>query len=419
MSTIIENKITSANFRLLFMCLAVIGIGNSMLFAILPPIARELHLPDWTVSAIFSLSALLWVITSPIWGRVSDKKGRKPIIVIGLFAYSTSTILFTIICGLSLYYKWHWLFVVFALALSRSIFGAIGSATNPAAQAYIADSTPIETRTREIAAITSAYSFGNAAGPALAAALIVGFGLLSPLIIVSFASILGAFALYYNLPATPILISKEKPKDINIWKLAREKLVRPWLIFGVTLSAVTAVLFQQISFYYMDTLGVSAKTGASLVAISLASGALAQIVAQIGLIPRLKMTPRGLIVAGTLLCAIGTALTVFGKSHAILNFAQIFVGLGFGLARPGFTGGASLAVGKEEQGTIAGLVVASNGAGFVIAPIFGAGLYALVSPQAPFIFCTIILLCLAFYGKLHPYLGVKELEEAPIDNGNP
>lgn len=419
MPQIIEKGISSASFRLLFSCLAVIGVGNSMLFAILPPIARQLGLPDWTVSAIFSLSALLWVITSPIWGRVSDKAGRKPIIVIGLSAYSISTILFTLTCAFALMFRWDWGLAVLALALSRAIFGSMGSATNPAAQAYIADATPIESRTKEIAAITSAYSFGNAAGPALAAALIVGFGLLSPLIVVSFVSIIGAIALHLYLPKTTIMADTEKPKEINIWKLARAPHVRPWLIFGVTLSAVTAVLFQQISFYYIDTLGVSAKEGASLVAISLASGALAQIVAQIGLIPRLKMTPRGLLVFGSIVCALGTALTVFGGNHGTLNVAQIFLGLGFGLARPGFTGGASMAVGKEEQGTIAGLVVASNGAGFIIAPIFGAGLYALISPQAPFILCTIVLLALAIYGRLHPKLGATELEEAPLDNSNP
>lgn len=414
-----ESGISSSSFRLLFLCLAVIGVGNSMLFAILPPIARQLELPDWTVSAIFSLSALLWVITSPIWGRVSDKTGRKPIILIGLSAYSLSTILFTLTCAFALMFDWHWGSAVIALALSRAIFGSVGSATNPAAQAYVADATPIEARTKEIAAITSAYSFGNAAGPAMAAALIVGFGLLSPLIVVSLVSIVGAISLHLFLPKTEIMEDVQKPNDINIWKLARAPHVQPWLVFGVTLSAVTAVLFQQISFYYIDTLGVSAKEGASLVAIALASGALAQIVAQIGLIPRLKMTPRGLLVLGSIICALGTALTVLGGSHGVLNVAQIFLGLGFGLARPGFTGGASMAVSKEEQGTIAGLVVASNGAGFIIAPIFGAGLYAFVSPQAPFILCTLVLLALALFGRLHPQLGISELEEAPLDNGNP
>jgi MFS family permease len=59
-------------YRLLFACLAIVGIGNSMLFAVLPPIARETGMPDWSVSAIFTLSALLWVLTSPVWGRMSD-----------------------------------------------------------------------------------------------------------------------------------------------------------------------------------------------------------------------------------------------------------------------------------------------------------------------------------------------------------
>ncbi|KAF0113033.1 MAG: major facilitator transporter, partial [Hyphomonadaceae bacterium] len=153
-----SKTIDSKAFWLLFACLTLIGMGNTMLFAVLPPIARTIGMPDWTVSAIFSLSALLWVITSPIWGRISDKTGRKPIIVTGLSAYAASTIMFTLVAFFGLYFDWEWLWVVLALALARCIFGAVGSATSPAVQAYVADATSPENRTKEIAALTSAFS---------------------------------------------------------------------------------------------------------------------------------------------------------------------------------------------------------------------------------------------------------------------
>jgi MFS family permease len=121
------------------------------------------------------------------------------------------------------------------------------------------------------------------------------------------------------------------------------------------------------------------------------------------------------LVVGTFITALGTGLTVVGDSFETLASAQLLIGLGFGLARPGFTGGASLAVGPDEQGSVAGLVVAANGAGFVVAPIFGAGLYALVGHQAPFILCTVILLGLTLFCATNSAMTGSPLDESPPD----
>jgi MFS family permease len=403
-------------FRLLFACLAIVGIGNSMLFAVLPPIGREIAMPDWCVSAIFTVSAILWVLTSPVWGRASDTRGRKPMIVLGLSAYALSTVSFTLVAafGLAGHVMWPVLFV--GLTIARSIFGGFGSATSPAAQAYVADTTPPAIRTREIAAITSAFAFGSAGGPALAAALISNFGLLAPLYAVAVLATLGAGAAYFYLPTIPITPqAKKSAAPSSVWRLAIDKRVRTWLIVGVILSACTAVMYQQLSFYFMDRLGVTPRDGAALVGVALALGALAQIVAQLGLLPRLSLSPRGLIVAGTIIVAMGTGLTAIGDNFGVLAAAQGLVGLGFGLARPGFTGGASLSVGADDQGSVAGLVVAANGAGFVVAPIFGAGVYALISHQAPFILCTVVLIGLALFCMQSKAIVGKPLDESPPD----
>jgi MFS family permease len=410
------HEVAKPTFRLLFACLAIVGIGNSMLFAVLPPIARETGMPDWCVSAIFTFSAILWVITSPIWGRESDTRGRKPLIVLGLIAYAVSTASFTLVAAFGLAGKMGWVPFFLSLAACRLIFGAFGSATSPAAQAYVADTAPIAIRTREIAAITSAFAFGSAGGPALAAALISNFGLLAPLYSVATLAMLGGLAAYFFLPTVPITpTAKKSAAPSSVWRLAVDGRVRTWLVIGVILSACTAVMFQQLSFYFMDRLNVPPREGAALVAVSLALGALAQIVAQLGLLPRLSLSPRGLVVTGTIITAMGTALTVTGNNFGILAAAQGLVGLGFGLARPGFTGGASLSVGPDDQGSVAGLVVAANGAGFVVAPIFGAGLYALVGHQAPFILCTIVLIVLAIYCIFSKSIVGQPMEESPAD----
>src|SRR5436190_10264158 len=76
--------------RILFLCLVCIGIGQSMLFSILPPAARSIGITPFQVSTIFATSASLWVFISPMWGRRSDLSGRRTIILIGLLGYALS-----------------------------------------------------------------------------------------------------------------------------------------------------------------------------------------------------------------------------------------------------------------------------------------------------------------------------------------
>ena len=116
-------------FHLLFICLLVIGAGNSMLLAVAPPLVRQLRLPDSSIGWIFSLSALFWVIASPFWGRLSDRVGRRPIAALGLAAYAVSMGAFgaVVLLGLNGVLSGAWLFV--SLMLSRAIFGAFGSAS--------------------------------------------------------------------------------------------------------------------------------------------------------------------------------------------------------------------------------------------------------------------------------------------------
>ena len=112
-------------FFLLFLALAVVGIGNTMLFsAVLPPLTRQLGLDDWTVGAVASLSALLWVIMSPYWGGKSNEWGRKPVIAFGLAGYAVSMLLIGIFASLAVaQIITAPIVIIFSLVLSRSLFG--------------------------------------------------------------------------------------------------------------------------------------------------------------------------------------------------------------------------------------------------------------------------------------------------------
>jgi len=380
-------------FRLLFLCLLVIGAGNSMLLAVAPPLVRALNLADSTVGWIFALSALLWVFASPYWGRLSDRVGRKPIAALGLAAYAISMGSFgvAVMLGLHGVLSGVWLFI--ALMLTRAIFGAFGSASSPAAQAYIADRTSVSERTEHLAGLTSAFALGQAFGPALCAALAVWLGLVFPIGLIAALAAAAAYAIWRFLPEnTPPKTERAKNDWRESFALMRDRRISGHLIYGFALSMIAGITVQVFGLFTMDRLGVSGSEGAELTAAGFMVGALALLATQLAVLPRLKLGPRMLMSWGAGFLMLGVLIQIFSPSLGALLVAQAVQGLGAGLARPGFTGGASIAVQPHEQGAAAGLVVSVNGAGFVFSPLFGGVAYEMLGMNAPLWITMVILM---------------------------
>ena len=72
--------------------LFTVGLGQSFVFVLVPPLARDLGLSEIQTSSIFAISAVAWALTSAFWGRTSDKYGRRNIAILGLLGYSISLI---------------------------------------------------------------------------------------------------------------------------------------------------------------------------------------------------------------------------------------------------------------------------------------------------------------------------------------
>lgn len=391
-------------FRLLFFALLAVGAGNTMLVsAILPPLSRDLGLPDWMAGAIFSLSAAVWTVTSSFWGRKSNEWGRRPVAAMGMLGFSVSMLLFGTFAALAMAgYLKSAIFIFVCLLASRTLFGLFGSGTNPAAQAYIADRTSRENRTAEIASLTSGFSFGAVAGPAFAAAAGAVFGLLTPVFLISGIAAVLSFLIFTRLPE-----NSQPKKEVGLKKggkregdgLWRDPRVLPFLVFAVCLSLVTGVLTQTFAFAIMDKIGVDGAAAMQFTGPAYTVGAAGTLISQLVIIPRLKMTNRSLMVTGALCLSLGAFLIVPTKEFSVLVLAQFFVGLGQGLARPGFSSGASLAVGSSLQGNVAGLVISANGMGFIVSPFFGPWMYENVHHYAPFIGAGVMLLVMAAFAR--------------------
>ena len=392
---------------LLFVCLMTLGMGHSLFFAIFPPLARDLGLSEVQASAIFTLSAVLWVLMSPFWGRRSDVWGRKPVILLGLVGFSISTggLAVLLVIGQQ---GWLPLMTLYALMiLIRSIFGFFGSGSPSAAQAYIADRTTREERTSGVAAIGAAFGMGTIIGPGFAAVL-AALHLLAPFFAVAVFALCGALAIALFLPERqkPAATSKHTP-PLKI----TDKRIRLFLFLGVTVSTIGAAVMQVAAFFVMDTMHLTGQETAQVVGVGMMGMAMATLFAQLVIIPRTSASVRALLVMGILITMLGISFLLFPVINtALFTVSMILQGLGSGLMRPAVAAGGSLAVEPEEQGAVAGFNSSTAAVGFVFVPVVLMPLY-LYSPTAPF-WVAFILSALMLLTTRSKQLDVME---APID----
>jgi MFS family permease len=402
-------------FILLFFALMAIGAGNTMLLAaVLPQLTREMAMPDWMAGAVFSLSALLWSLTSPFWGKRSNIWGRRRVAAIGLAGYGLSMFLIWLTGQAALAGLFTGVVGVFiCLALARSLFGLIGSAANPAAQAYVADRTSKAERQSEIAFLSSGFSVGSVVGPAIAAALAAWVGILFPALFTSIIAFVMAALIWWRLPESraPVTDAVKLDAEISARGLWHSERVLPFLVFAVGLSLVTGVLTQVFVFAVMDKLGVSGQESAQYTGPAFTVGAIAVLLAQLVLIPRMHLKNKTLMWVGCLPLLIGALMIVFAEAYGTLILAQFLIGLGQGLVRPGFSSGASLAVSPQLQGNVAGLVISANGMGYIVTPFFGLFFYEYINPDLPFWLCAAMLAVMAIYARFGLKDGLGEVNE--------
>ena len=392
---------------LLFLCLIANGVGQTLMFAILPPLARDLGLSEFQVGSIFAVSATIWVFSSAFWGARSDVWGRRPVILIGLAAFGISTLAFASVLLFGLWGLIAPMTTYVLLVATRSIFGIFGSGAYPASQAYIADRTTAQERTEGMATLNAAFGLGAAIGPGIGAALII-MGVIAPLFFVAFLALLSAAAIWLLLPERTRPHMREQVKPLS-WFDPR---VFPFIVFAVVQGTAGSIPIQTVAFFIRDTLHTATADTQQLTGVALMCSAIAALFAQFVLVQRFRLTTRFLIYAGIAIAIVSNLLIMFAPNYGLIVFALVMSGLGFGMLRPGFSAAASLAVSQDEQGAIAGLTGGASAAGFIFAPLIGNLLYSWSKPL-PYALGAILLAGLLLF-----VLNNKRLKIAVIQVHN-
>jgi MFS family permease len=437
-----RKPISRERMALLFMVMLVTAAGNTAMQSVMPSIGTELGVADVWISLAYTWSALLWVVCAPLWARRSDRRGRKAMMALGLIGFIASFAL----CGLILWFGLAgaipalWTLLLFAAA--RSLYGGFGSAAPPAVQAYVASRTPRAERTQAMALIASSFGLGTVIGPALAPLLVFpATGLPGPFFAFTLFALIVLIALRIMLPnddpmfptrsevvgapyganSNPRVSDDDEATDTapdgiegaEIPNLSwRDERLRPWLVAGLVGGHAQAAFLGIVGFFILDRLGLRAtpNEGTGPIGLVLMCGAIATLLAQWGLIPRLKLGPRSSTLWGMALAIVGVVVFAVSSNLHSIALGMAIASLGFGLYRPGFTAGASLAVSRAEQGQIGGIVASVNGAAYVVAAPIGVWLYG---HHAWIGFLTICALCAAVFVLGWRSLALDEVLEAP------
>lgn len=369
----IEQRLPRAMYALLFAVTLMTAVGNLGLVSVMPAIGRALAIPDALIACTFSLSALAWAFTSPIWARKSDRQGRKPMLLVGLagFTVSMGGCALVVLAGLHALIAPLAIFAVFTIV--RSSYGLFGSAAATAAQALVADRSHGTVRVRALSGLAGALSLGTITGPAIA-----------PFFVMAPAGLAGpplAFAVIgiVLLAMTALLLPRDRPvvqaaagPQPSLWKDAA---LRPLLVQGLVIASAQAINIYTLGFAVIDTMHARVAEAQWWIGLTMSLGAASGLIAQLGLVNLVKPSPRLMLRGGAAIALVGNIVAIAFGGLAALVAGFVILSFGYGLARPGFSAAASIEVGAERQGAVAGAVSSIAGASIAVPPIIAVAFY--------------------------------------------
>jgi len=352
-------------------------LGFAMVFPLLPFYALRLHAADWVIGWMIASFSIAQLTSSPIWGRVSDRFGRRPALMVGLAASGIAFIVFGFATS------------IWMLFLSRLIQGA-GGGTTGVAQAYIGDAVEPKHRTKALGWLSAATSAGVMIGPAIGS-LATNLGPAAPGLIAAGLCFVNVGFAWRWLPETsPERQDPSRAAPVRrsvravLWEVVRHpgagvsRLIWIYAIGMLGFMSMTGVL----ALYLERVFGITEKTiglffvytGAlGVVMRALILGRLTDILGEIRVM-RL----------GALALALGLALTPVPHSVILVALVIALVPIGTALLFPATSALVTYRAPDAERGQVLGVQQTFGGIARVLAPIWSTAAFQTLGTGVPF-----------------------------------
>ena len=389
----------------LMLIILFVSMGQSVYWQTMPIIGREFNFSEIEINTLVSISAAMFIVFTPFWGRLSDRIGRKAVLLIGLSGYVLSNLIFLYSASLGLIGYVTGFSLLMILLMARIVNSAIGAASRPASGAYVADVTSEEDRSSGMGKFGAANNIGTILGPVLVGSLvglnifginIPQFGLLTPLIVMSILMAIAAVFVYIFLPSGNSVSEAETSGSGIVF----DRNLKLLLAVGVIIFTAFALVQSITAFYIQDRFAYNLDETAKTTALLLGTMAFMAIISQLTIVQKYKGSPLNLIKYSLPLFILSCLFIIFSPNFLFLYAGMAFMGLGMGLASPGYTSAASLNADKDKQGAAVGLAMVAPGIGFALGPLLSGFLYS-ASMNLPFIFILpLFLIIIVFIRKL-------------------
>lgn len=356
-------------------------LGIGLIIPVMPSFMNIMHLSGKTMGYLVAFFAVTQLLVSPLAGRWVDRYGRKKMIIIGLFLFGISELIF----GLGTH--------VSVLYLSRMLGGISAAFVMPGVTAYIADITSIQERSKAMGYMSAAISTGFIIGPGVGGFL-AEYGIRMPFF---FAAAIAFLACISSLFMLKEPLTKEQLAEISANTMQTnfigdlKKSLNPLyfiafiivfvLAFGLSAYETVFSLFSDHKF------GFTPKDIAAIITISSIFGVVVQVFMferMVDILGEKKLIQLCLI-TGAILAVASTVISSFLAVLAV----TCFIFLAFDLLRPALTTFLSRTAGKE-QGFVAGMNSTYTSLGNIVGPAMGGILFD-VNIHYPYLFAAVIM----------------------------
>lgn len=384
-------------FRVLFLTVFIDLMGFGIVVPVLAFSAKTYGVDGTTLGLILASFSLMQFFFSPIWGRVSDRVGRRPVLMASLFGNVIGFATFALASN------------VLMLFASRILCG-IASSSIPTAQAYVADSTDNEGRAKGMAIIGMAFGLGLVLGPPMGGLLSSAgthFGLAAPLLpgfvaamLSATAFLLATFLLPESNPRKPRGPERWSPIDVASYKVFFH--IRGLRLAGLSLATLMCTLASLSPILVMvgrDRFSLSAKEVGYLFGLM----GIVVVLLQLTVLDRItkRLGDIGSALTGAASLMLGLLLVPWTQDTRVLIAATCLMGVGQGLCNPTLSAYISKVAPPTERGGILGVSSSLTALARVIGPpLAGVAYDALRAPGALMAQATIVIIAIALALRL-------------------
>ena len=296
------------------------------------------------------------------------------------------------------------------LVLGRLINGLVGSATRPAAFAYMADISERAKRTKKFARLESSFLIGTIMGPMIGGFLFL-YSKSLPFYIFAFCGFVAAIGIFLTFPKH--IVPREKV-DEALGKLSyKDKSVWPFLFIAALSSLCQASLLQSIGFFITDIFS-DEKDLPLVISLTFVVLSISTVVSQYIFTDLKPIANNKLLIYGTSLITISYIMAASASSIALFYLAMMINGFGGGMFRPANASSLSLAQSPDNQGKAAGYLGSVMPIGHVLTPILAMPIYQF-GPQYLYFFSASLCFISLLFIIGHPLLKNHEQTSTTIN----